>query len=234
MAGGTIYTGGGGKSFAAIGVNCPAGSTLICTNGTKTLKVENTSGKHIFSIPKAGTWTVSCSVGSLSTSQAVTISESDKGVLKIITLIYSGHYYNRGTFASGISYTPVLTPTTATATAEAAQYTMKSPGKSTFDMYLRLGKVDLTYLNKLLLVYSASCSAGDVDGCIFVSQSEITSYADAAAITTRVDNPSVTEAVIELDVSTLSGQYYIYAGTNSRGGSWQNARTINILEVAYG
>lgn len=233
MAGGNIYVGGGSKAFALIGVNYPADSILTCTNGTKTLKAKNTSGKWVFSIPKAGTWTVTCTINELTATQNVVISENDKDTLKIITLIYSGHYYNRGVFTEGITYTPVLTPSTATATANETQYTMKSPGSSSFDMYLRFGKVDLTYINKLTFLYSASVSSGDIDGCIFIAQAEVTSFSDAEAITTRTDTKTATEVTVELDVSTFTGEYYIYAGTNSRGSSWSNARTINVLEVSY-
>ncbi len=50
--------GGGVKLFAAIGVTYPAGSTLTCTNGTKTLKAKTTTGQWVFAIPEVGTWTV--------------------------------------------------------------------------------------------------------------------------------------------------------------------------------
>lgn len=50
--------GGGTKLFAAIGVTYPAGSTLTCTNGTKTFKAKTTSGQWVFAIPETGTWIV--------------------------------------------------------------------------------------------------------------------------------------------------------------------------------
>lgn len=67
--------GGGTKLFAAIGVTYPAGSTVTCTNGTKTLTAKNTSGKWVFAIPAAGTWTVKAVSGSNSKSQSVSITE---------------------------------------------------------------------------------------------------------------------------------------------------------------
>lgn len=234
MAGGNIYVGGGGgKLFAAIGVTYPEGATLTCTNGSTTLKAKTTSGNYVFSIPKAGTWTVTCAGGTLSASQAVEISESDKGTLKVVTLIFAGHYYNRGTFADGVAYTAVVTPSNATVTEGTESFNMKSPSSSKFEMYLRIGKVDLTFVNKLTLLYSCSTSIGSVRGCIFVSKSEITAFADAESITTASDTDSVTNKTIELDVSDLTGEYYIYSGTNSNGASWSNSRTVKILEVSY-
>ena len=55
---GNLGGGGAGKLFAAIGVTYPAGSTLTCSNGTKTLKAKNTSGQWVFAIPEEGEWTV--------------------------------------------------------------------------------------------------------------------------------------------------------------------------------
>lgn len=233
MLGKTNVGGGGKKLFAAIGVAYPAGAILTCTNGITTLKAKTTSGHHVFSIPKAGTWTVTCVGGSLSASQTVEIAESDKGALKIVTLVFAGHYYNRGTFADGVAYKAVVTPSNSTVTEGSESFNMKSPGDSKFEMYLRIGKVDLTYINKLTLVYSCSVSSGSVRGCIFVSKAEVTAFADAEAITSASDSESVTGKTIELDVSDLTGEYYIYSGTNSNGSSWSNSRTVKILEVRH-
>lgn len=61
---------GGAKLFAAIGATYPAGSTLTCTKGTKTLTAKNTSGQWVFAIPEAGTWTVNA--GTLSKTVNIT------------------------------------------------------------------------------------------------------------------------------------------------------------------
>lgn len=50
----------GGKVFAAISVTYPSGSTCTCSDGSKTLKLKDTSGQGFFLIPYAATWTVMC------------------------------------------------------------------------------------------------------------------------------------------------------------------------------
>lgn len=71
MKGPIIGIGGAGtKLFAAIGVTYLAGSTLTCTNGTKTLTAKTTTGEWVFAIPEAGTWTVTA--GSKSKSVNIT------------------------------------------------------------------------------------------------------------------------------------------------------------------
>ena len=78
--------GGGGKLFAIIAVTYPSGSVCTCTNGTKTLKAKDTSGTALFNIPSAGTWIVSCTDGSETASDTVSITTA--GQVKSIELSY--------------------------------------------------------------------------------------------------------------------------------------------------
>ncbi len=83
--------GGGTTLFAAIGVTYPAGSTLTCTNGSKTLQAKNTSGQWVFSIPKPNTlpetWTVTATNGSKTKNQSVSITK--EGQFESVTLSYA-------------------------------------------------------------------------------------------------------------------------------------------------
>lgn len=83
---GITNSSGIGKIYAVIGVTYPSGSTCTCTNGTRTMTSKNTSGKAIFVIPAAGTWTVKAVKGSDSTSKAVSITA--EGQVEIVTLTY--------------------------------------------------------------------------------------------------------------------------------------------------
>ena len=86
---------GGTKLFAAIGVTYPAGSTVTCTNGTKTLEAENTSGQWVFAIPETGTWTVTATKGTSSKSQGVSITK--EGQWESVMLRYRLYLYDNGT-----------------------------------------------------------------------------------------------------------------------------------------
>ena len=86
--------GGGGaasSAWAYIGVTYPSGSTCTATNGTITLNAQGTSGSYVFLIPQPistpETWTVSCTNGSKSKSETVSISTQYQVVL--VTLRYS-------------------------------------------------------------------------------------------------------------------------------------------------
>lgn len=60
MIGRTNSGSGASKVFAAISVNYPVGSTCVCTDGVRTLKLKDTSGQDFFLVPYAATWTVIC------------------------------------------------------------------------------------------------------------------------------------------------------------------------------
>ena len=76
MSGEVFLMGSGfaSKPYAVIGVTYPSGSTCTCTNGSKTLTAKDTTGKALFVIPSAGTWTVKAVSGSKSKSKTVSIT----------------------------------------------------------------------------------------------------------------------------------------------------------------
>ena len=96
-----VLSGGVGKVYAVIGVTYPAGSTCTCTNGSKTLKVKDTSGKAIFVIPSAGTWTVTAVSGSKSTSKTVSITA--EGQFETVTLMFELILFDNG-LVDGIAW----------------------------------------------------------------------------------------------------------------------------------
>ena len=80
--------------YAIIGVTYPAGSTCTCTNGSKTLTAKDTTGKALFVIPSAGTWTVTAVSGSKSTSKTVSITA--EGQVETVTLIFETVLWEAG------------------------------------------------------------------------------------------------------------------------------------------
>lgn len=102
MKGAIMASGGGGtKLFAAIGVKYPAGSTVTCTNGAKTLKAKTTSGQWVFAIPEAGPWTVTATDGTETASKTVEITA--EGQLESVELSYSLWLYKDGIIETRVS-----------------------------------------------------------------------------------------------------------------------------------
>lgn len=89
-----VLSGGSSKPYAVISVTYPSGATCTCTNGSKTLTAKDTTGKALFVIPSAGTWTVKAVKGSQSTSKAVSITA--EGQVETVTLSYELVLFNNG------------------------------------------------------------------------------------------------------------------------------------------
>lgn len=85
---------GGGTPYAVIGVTYPSGSVCTCTNGTLTLTAKDTTGRALFVIPYAGTWTVKAVNGNKSKSKAVSITA--EGQAETVTLMFETILWEAG------------------------------------------------------------------------------------------------------------------------------------------
>lgn len=84
---------GGGGAFAVIDVSYPEGAVCTCTNGLRTMRAKNTSGRWMFRIPRAGEWTVTAAQGSDSKSETVEVEDSKAYLVHISFGLY---YFNYG------------------------------------------------------------------------------------------------------------------------------------------
>ena len=79
---------------ATIQVTYPAGSTCTAADGVTTLTAPDTSGSWKCTVPNAGTWTVSCTDGSETDSDSVSIASD--GQSASVTLTYRTMIYDLG------------------------------------------------------------------------------------------------------------------------------------------
>ena len=86
---------------ATINITYPAGSTCTCSDGTTTLSAPDTSGTWVCTVPNAGTWTISCTNGTESTSEAVTITTDGQSVS--VALSYFLWLYKDGDTCDAVS-----------------------------------------------------------------------------------------------------------------------------------
>ena len=91
---GITNSSGIGKIYAVIGVIYPTGSICTCTDGAKTLTAKDTTGRALFVIPYAGTWTVKAVSGNKSKSKAVSITA--EGQVEVVTLIFETILWEAG------------------------------------------------------------------------------------------------------------------------------------------
>lgn len=94
-------SGGGAKVFAVISVTYSEGNVCTCTDGTKTLKLKDTSGQGFFLIPYAGTWIVTATDGTNTKSESVEITSEGQSVSVELS------YWDGTLFKNGEQYTDI-------------------------------------------------------------------------------------------------------------------------------
>lgn len=80
-------TGGGSPFKATINATYPSGSTCTATCGSIKYTAAGTSGSASFNVKNAGTWTISCTNGTDTASQTVSITVA--GQIASVTLVYN-------------------------------------------------------------------------------------------------------------------------------------------------
>lgn len=197
---------GGGIPYAAIGVTYPSGSACTCTNGTLTLTAKDTSGKAVFVIPYAGTWTVKAVKGSQTASKAVSITAD--GQVATVTL----------------SYELIINFNKSVAASENTGYNMNTDYKA-LDAY-----TDLSNYNTLTFTVTARTWNNVGKGYIRFGINP--SKAEAPTIYTEANAAGAT--TVTLDVSNVTGGYIgISCGANSAGvsGTSSTGATVSTIKA---
>ena len=201
---GITNSNGIGKIYAVIGVTYPSGSTCTCTNGSKTLTAKNTSGKALFVIPSAGTWTVTAVKGSKSKSKAVSITA--EGQVETVELTYEFYVFESG---SGLM----------------SGYSVAGSGGNVsngISMYIKPA-VALNNYTKLCVDFECSYNWGGNYGMGFgvgtdaASASMITNTNWTAKVTSTAQG-TIARNTVQCDISALTDSEYIkVVGSYSAG-----------------
>ena len=93
----------GGVGYAAICATYPAGWVCTCSDGTTTLKATDTTGKIVFAVPSAGTWTVTATDGTQTSTKTVSITTANQSETVTVSAPSTGGavLYNAGTVGTG-------------------------------------------------------------------------------------------------------------------------------------
>lgn len=178
MKGAIMLSGGGsGKLFAAIGVTYPAGSTVTCTNGTKTLtaKPKNSDDTEwVFAIPEPKTlpetWTVTATNGASAKSQSVSITK--EGQFESVELSYALVIIENGTPVQGYAWN--------TPDAQAPVYKVLKPIIENIKQYKNL--VYTIYV-KDIAVPAAYFKIGLFSGLLHSTEAQVSTYDMNSGIT---------------------------------------------------
>lgn len=200
-----------GDTYAFIGVTYPAGSICTCSYGTTTLTARDTSGKALFSVPSAGTWTVQCYDGadydSSANKKSAYVEITSEGQSESVALSYELVLFDGG----------VVEPWTViqarpTAAIDTTIYLFASdPERAVVSAVRTTNKIDLSSFSVLKYTVTENRSQNTSFMCVTSSPDAPISAGSTNNPTSDVvayGKPSAT-GTYEVNISTIAGEYYI-------------------------
>lgn len=197
----------GARLRSVIAVTYPEGSVCTCSDGTKTLKAKDTSGKALINVT-VGEWTVSCTDGSRTASKAVSITtdgQSETIILGYTLFLYNAGYENvsvTGGWESKRACT--LTKNSDNLYAVATVTYSANAG-----VFATKNKIDLSQYSKLhYRAKNASSLNGYFAIGIWASIPNVgTDPLRACAAYIEIDANALSDS--NIDISGLTGEYYV-------------------------
>lgn len=208
----------GARLRAVIAVTYPEGSVCTCSNGTKTLKARDTSGKALFNV-FTGTWTVTATDGSKTASKAVTITDAVQAVnvaLSFILYLRKGIDDCDADTGGWISEARAWGENVAGAGApivdKSNTWIELTQNYAKGGIYRTVNKIDLSQYNTLVVELAVSATDSHPEYFTFGIWSELGTYYryNLAAYWNPTDN--IGSTVISIDISNLNGSYYVGYG----------------------
>ncbi len=206
--------------YAVISVTFPSGSTCTCTNGSKTLTAKDTSGKALFVIPSAGTWTVKAVKGSKSTSKTVSITA--EGQVETVELTYGLYIFKNG---SGLTSGYSIKSNSMTSAPTVSSDTISWSGNSSSGgvaFYIDPA-VALSGYTKLCVDFECSYNYGGDYGMGFgvgtdAAASTTINNTNWTAKVTSTAQGAIARNTVQCDISALTDSEYIkIVGSYSAG-----------------
>ena len=193
---------------ATIDVTYPEGSICTCTCGDTTITAPDTSGHYVFTVPSVGTWTISSTDGIESASEDVVITSDEQ--TENVTL----SYWNGYLFDNGDQFTNVTGGWINSTGAEIKNTLIgEAYVASSFGSYVRtVNKIDLSEFSTLTVNFTKASNNNSI--AIDDDSDTIGRAVDLAAMITI---SKAGEA--SLDVSTFSGEYYVFVVSGVCGGN---------------
>ena len=195
---------------ATINVTYPAGSTCTATDGTTTLTAPDTSGTWTCVVGNTGTWTVKSTDGEKEKSETVEITTD--GQSETIAISYNVFLFKEGTGAL-VPFTIKKEVNGRVEITESSIYKYHTSNSKPRSAVFTEEPVDITDFKTVCFDADARNKYGDFADGIGVSQTEISNggVANSKGAYTIFTYDSV-RRVYSLDVSSLSGLYYIGTG----------------------
>ena len=205
--------------YAVIGVTYPEGNICACEKTDKTISfiAPNTSGMAVFNIPYAGAWTVMSYDGADYDSSENKVSEiveiTSEGQSKNVKLNYKTMLFNRGSIVSWTAQSSRPTATigsTLYVVAQASFFDVRSEITTT-------DKIDVSNYSTLNFNVTSVVGNRAYVGISSATQGVSANGGTTSSVIASVNTTSV--GLYSIDISEVSGQYYIFLGTGGRNQS---------------
>ena len=207
-------------------------ATLSASDGhTDTLNNLYSHWYYGISAANYGDWTVEYDCSGITGSKTITIDDAE-----LFTVFFEEqHYlYQTGTYTGVYSHGNLISNGNITDNSGYVQ--LQSTASRVFDLYVRWVAVDLTPFKRIVCDMTCTSGGSNADSrCdVFVTQESTTTNVRAASVRTIATYTGTSESThrtVILDVSSLTGYYYVCVGTDSNGSSWTNSRRVRIYSV---
>ena len=229
MSEGFITRRGGGSTAgsvggAVIGVIFPEGATVSVSNGTKTYTGKDTDGNTAFAV-EAGAWTVAAEQGEDSASKEVTVNEGD--FVSVELSFFTGRIYDRGSDYVGLTYVNVE-GSGISMSLESDHILLSKVTEGGQSAGFMCAPVDITDYSKLVATY-APANTGTHPFYVAVHDTDSPGYTNGPAASTQLQqNYSAAEKTAELDISSLSGVYYVGIYGKGYGGGALTSKGLKL------
>lgn len=183
---------------ATINITYPAGSTCTCSDGSTTFTAPDTSGTWACIVPNTGTWTVSCTDGTDSKSEAVSITADGQSVSVKLS------YWNGELFYNGDQYTDKTGGWKFVGGGSVASNAIKFTEDNYGTAYTK-NKMDLSGYSKIRFFVNAT-KLSEYTSCVGINPNNTYNEGDTGA-SAMVKINQTGERTIECDISKVNSGY---------------------------
>lgn len=192
---------------ATITVTYPANSTCTCSDGTTTLTDTNTGATEktvIFTVPNTGNWVMSCTNGTESTSETVSITVDGQTVTVKLTY-FDGTIYDVGTV--NVEMEMISSPADVySVTYNASSLTFEYAGGQAAGFLS--AKVDVTDYSTLKVSHQGNNSGAGI-GNVAINDTNTMAYGSRPEGSSAFNHMNANVNTVSLDISSFTGEYYV-------------------------
>ena len=202
---------------ATISITYPAGSICTCSDGSTTFTAPDTSGSWVCVVPNTGTWTVKATNGTNTSTDTVSITtnEQRESVSLSYLVVFANGAFTKGSFGKKLNSSQ-YSVVRINSDYNAFEVTCDTSGHV---IGYTTEKFDLTGVNTLRFIASVESGSNAYEATCYMGVSNTQGDFGFAAVTNFATKNALGSTSYDVDVSQLSGSYYIKAITDRASNS---------------